>query len=265
MVSLPKTPARGRAAAALAVVLVLAYAASLAHGQAPQRRALLPDLQAAVPDHLVLAVHKARAFIGFDSAVLNTGEGPLEVQGSRSTRNHPGMTARQVIAQSDGTRDAERRVDALRYVEEPRHRYWHLDDVMGYELRSYPGFALVQTRTRRGYCLSDHATYPGSCGRGEPGLLSLTEGIGPARASRWFPMAEGQSFDVTNLPTGRYWLVTRADPRHLFAEADTSNDVSSVLIDFSSRQQGRTHRYTLTLVGSCPGAGRCANPRSFAK
>jgi hypothetical protein len=262
-----RTSARGRAATALAAMLALAFCASLlvpaSHAQ--ERRDLLPDLQAAIPDHVVLNVHKAHAFMAFNSAVVNRGEGPLEVIGARASRREPGLRARQMITRSDGAKVYAADVGTLRYVREPRHRYWHLDDVMRYELRAVADFSLVRDGTRRGYCMHDGTTFTHLCGRGLPGLLSLRQGIGPAATSRWAPMAEGQSFDVTNVPSGRYWLVHRADPGGRLLESDDANNASSMLVDFDSRMVGRAHRFRLTLLGACPGVERCQNPQSFAK
>jgi hypothetical protein len=255
---------RGRAAAALAAVLAIALIhGAVSHAQAP--RDLLPDLEVATPDHVVLTVHHDRAFVGFNSKIVNRGEGPLEIAGTRSSRRSTALRARQLVTRSDGTKAAVRDVGSLRFVHEPRHRYWHLDDVMRYELRTVSTFSLVREGSRRGYCLRDGATFPHFCGRELPGLLSLTEGIGPANGSRWAPEAEGQSFDVTRLASGRYWLVQRADPDGRFLESDITNNVSSVLVHFTSLTLGRTRRVRLTLLGACPGAERCANPESFAE
>ena len=262
-----RTRPNGRAAtglAAAALVMALALGAS-SHAQSAALRDLLPDLQAGVPDHVSLAVHQGRAFVGFDSAVVNRGEGPLEVQGTRSSTARPGLPARQVVTRSDGTTAAVRDVGALRFVTEPGHRYWHLDDVMRYELRTASSFRLVAAGTRRGYCLRDGATFSHHCGRGRPRLLSLTMGVGPAQRSRYAPISEGQSFDMTHVTTGRYWLVTRVDPDRRFVQSDTTNDASSVLISFTNHRVGRAHKVRLTLIGACPGVERCSNPESFAR
>jgi hypothetical protein len=263
----PRTTARARAAAVLATLLVLVLALGVgatSRAQAPAPQDLLPNLQAAVPDHVSLSVSHARALVGFNSGLVNAGQGPLEVAGTRSSTAQPGMRAQQIVTRTDGTKAAVRTVGALRYVNEPRHRYWHLDDVMSYELRTASTFSLVARGSRRGYCLRS-PSFPHNCGRGQSRLLSLTMGVGPAQVSRYAPISEGQSFNVTNLPSGRYWLVERADPHGRFAESDTSDNASSVLFSFANRRVGRAHKVRLTLVGACPGVDRCANPESFAK
>jgi hypothetical protein len=267
MDSTPRTSARGRAAAALAAVLALALVVGgSSHAQAPpQQRDLLPDLQVALPDHVVVAGVKNRLILGFNSALLNRGEGPLEIEGSRQSTKQPGMHARQLVTRSDGSKSIARDVGSLRYVTEPGHRYWHLDDVLRYELRSFDTFALVAQGSRRGYCLRDGATFAHHCGRSQPRLLSLTIGVGPARLSRWAPVSEGQSFEVTRVPSGRYWLVIRADPRGRFIESNAGNDASSVLLDFANTAEGRRRSVRVTTLGGCPGAERCEHPESFAR
>lgn len=266
MESTPRTSARGRAAAALAAILALALVVGASsRAQAPETRDLLPDVQAAIPDHIVVSGFKDRVFLGFNSALINRGEGPLEIEGSRPGTAQAGMRARQLVTRSDGTKYSARDVGSLRYVREPRHRYWHLDDVMSYELRTADTFDLVLRATRRGYCLRDGATFPRYCGRSQPRLLSLRMGVGPAQRSRWAPISEGQSFDVTHVPSGRYWLVSRADPRGRFLESDGSNDAAALLVDLVNTRAGRTRRVRLTTVGACPTAERCDNPQSFAR
>jgi len=261
----PRTTARARAAAVLATLLVLALGlGATSRAQAPAPQDLLPNLQAAVPDHVSLAVSHARALVGFNSALVNAGQGPLEVSGTRSSTAQPGMRAEQLVTRTDGTTAAVRTVGALRYVREPRHRYWHLDDVMSFELRTASSFSLVARGSRRGYCLRS-PSFPHNCGRGQSRLLSLTMGVGPAEVSRYAPISEGQSFNVTNLRSGHYWLVERADPHGRFAESDSSDNASSVLFTLVNRRVGRAHKVRLTLVGACPGVERCANPESFAR
>jgi hypothetical protein len=266
MEKMPPTSLRVRAATALAAVLIIALGVGASsRAQDPAPRDLLPDIQSAVPDHVVIDVRGNRAFIGFNSALINTGEGPLEVEGTRSSTSQPGMSARQFVTRTDGTKAPARNVGSLRYVKEKGHRYWHLDDVMSYELRSFDTFALVYKGTRRGYCLRDGATYSHFCGRSQSRLLSLIMGVAPAKRSRWAPLAEGQAFEATHLKSGRYWIVLRADPNGRFAESDTTNDTSAALVDFTNDVVGRAHHFKLVTLGGCPGAERCDHPQSFAK
>jgi hypothetical protein len=266
MDSTPRTSARGRAAAALAAILVLALVVgATSKAQEPQTRDLLPDVQAAIPDHLSLYVHHSHVYFGFNSALINGGEGPLEIAGSRPNTSRSGMDAEQVVTRTDGSKYTARDAGSLRYVREPGHRYWHLDDVMAYELRTADTFDLVASKSRRGYCLRDGASFPHYCGRDQSSLLTLTMGVGPGRRSRWAPIAEGQSIDITRVPSGRYWLVSRADPRGHFVESDGSNDASGLLFDLTNRKTGRVRTLKVVTVGKCPTAERCDHPEGFAR
>ena len=266
MDSSPRISARGRAATALAVIMALALVVgATSKAQAPEVRPLLPDVQAAIPDHVSMFVHHGHVFFGFNSALINTGEGPLEISGSRPNATQPGMDAQQLVTRTDGSKYIARDAGSLRYVREPRHRYWHLDDVMTYELRKADNFDLVASKSRRGYCLRDGASFPRYCGRDQPQLLTLTMGVGPARRSRWAPLAEGQSIDITRVPSGRYWLVSRADPRGHFVESDGSNDASGLLVDLTNNKVGRVRTLKVVMVGQCPTSERCDKPEGFAK
>src|SRR3954447_16373109 len=135
---------------------------------------------------------------------------------------------------------------------------------MRYELRSARDLGLVRSGTRRGFCLRDATTFPHYCGRRLPQPLALRMGVGPTKASRWAPVSEGQSFDITNVPTGRYWLVQRAHPGGRYRESDDSNNASSALIEIEQTRVGRAHHVKLRLIGACQGDERCDNPQAFA-
>src|SRR5690349_1066866 len=104
MDSTPRISARGRAAAALAAIMALALAVgATSRAQEPAPRDLLPDVQAAIPDHLSMFVHRGHVYFGFNSALINGGEGPLEVAGTRPNTDQPGMDARQMVTRTDGS------------------------------------------------------------------------------------------------------------------------------------------------------------------
>ena len=86
------------------------------------------------------------------------------------------------------------------------------------------GARLMRDR-KTGFCLGDRyrVAYPlpgrpsaprfgERCGKGAPRLLAIREGISIGWGDNYNPHLEGQEFEVTSLPPGRYVLVHRVNP-----------------------------------------------------
>jgi Lysyl oxidase len=234
-------------------------------------RELLPDLDQAVPGTVSirsgLASGRTRYFLGFDSAAGNIGDGVLLVVGSRS-RQEPEMRLVQQIESTDGTSRTRRVPRTLRYVETEGHAHWHMLDFMRYELRDDRG-RLVRPDRKTGFCLGDRyrlalplerarprPTYTGECGKGRPGLLQLREGISPGYGDDYPAHLEGQEFDVTSLPSGRYVLVHRVNRHRSLAESSYANNAASVVL-ILSRPRGRDAPPLVDVVARCPETATC--------
>jgi hypothetical protein len=188
------------------------------------------------------------------------------------------MRADQVVTMSDGTTQTIRGIGGMHYVRWRGHQHWHFDEFMRYELRSFDGKALVATDEKRGFCLGDRLNldiftqavneprspvFRTNCGWHLPGLLHVHEGISVGNADFYTPQLEGQDIDVTNIPSGEYWLVHTANPARRLRESDYSNDSSSVLLRFAwKRVTAYRRRLVVTPLIDCPGAARCNPPSS---
>lgn len=235
-------------------------------------REMLPDLDQAVPGRLVVtrsAGDRPRFLLGFASAVANVGEGPLLVVSRRGSRAEPSMRPSQVIWLSGGAVRRQRVRGIVRYVHSETHAHWHLLGFDRYELRSAgrPGTRLRDRKT--GFCLGDRylvrrplaaraarAAFRTECGKGQPSLLSLRQGISVGYGDDYKPTLEGQHFDVTRLPPGRYLLVHRANPERALRELDYANNAASLLFRLAwPGGAGRPPR--ITVLGRCPDTPRC--------
>jgi hypothetical protein len=266
---------RGRLlAAVLAVAAAAAIAVGLAlGGTSAGGRELLPDLDQEAPGELsgrtVGSAGTPRFFLGFDSAASNVGEGPLIIEGSRASRRRRDMDVVQRIDGGDGT-TRTRRVQALmRYVRSSDHEHWHLLDFMRYELRR-SGSGLIAPDRKTGFCLGDryeveapleHAkprpTYTEECGRGRRNLLRLREGISVGYGDDYDAHLEGQDFDVTGLPAGRYLLVHRVNAARVLRESDYSNNASSMAFELSW-PRGQKSPPRVTVIRRCPDSATCS-------
>src|SRR5439155_38972 len=133
----------------------------------------------------------------------NVGRGLLLVEGRRVGGE---MRAWQVI---DGRRIAL--PVRLRYVRSETHRHWHFPGLERYELRR-PDGSLVGRDRKTGFCLRDayetqalgrRPAWKSECARGQPGAMTVRQGISPGFGDDYVPLKEGQSIDVTGL-RGRF-------------------------------------------------------------
>ena len=187
----------------------------------------LPDLEQAAPYDLSGrtggTAAEPRFFLGFASAAGNLGDGPLVVLGSRATTEEPEMRLVQRVSRSDGSTRTTPVDAALSYVRSFTHSHWHLIGFMRYELRAAKGGRLLRDN-KTGFCLGDRykttlavpraelsGRFTDECGKNRPELLRLREGISVGWGDDYDPHLEGQEFDVTTLPAGRYVLVHRVN------------------------------------------------------
>jgi hypothetical protein len=231
---------------------------------------LLPDLDQAVPSAISVVRLGDTYGLTFASAVDNVGRGPLLIEGSRPARSMPTMAVRQAVRREDGSTRARTTRDRMRYVRSETHAHWHLLGFERYELRRAGDGALVSPDRKTGFCLGDRydtranarlegepeeAVWTEECGRGEPGLLEVREGISPGYGDDYVPELEGQYVDVTGVRPGRYVLVHRANPERTLEESDYSNNAASVLLELR-RPAGEIP--TIEVLARCPQTDRCS-------
>ena len=239
-------------------------------------RELLPDLVQRAPYQLtganVRTPRGTRFRLGFASAVENLGAGPLVIEGRRASAEARDMTADQLVERSDGARRRVSRVGALRYTHSTDHQHWHLLGFERYELRSADGSRARRDR-KTGFCLGDRyeieavefeAEPPGAvwteeCGRDQPALLKVAEGISVGFGDDYDPQLEGQYVDITGLPSGRYELVHEVNADRRLRESNYRNNAASILIDISWALGSPTPR--VDVVQRCGDGRRCRPAR----
>jgi hypothetical protein len=232
---------------------------------------LLPDLDQAAPSALEIVQVGDTYRLAFASAVDNVGRGPLLLEGERPNRAEPAMSVRQLVRRSDGTVRVRAVPAELRYVRSETHDHWHLLDFERYELRRASDGTPVQPDEKTGFCLGDRyetnrrtrlenepsqPVWTEECGRGQPSLLAVREGISPGYGDDYVPALEGQYVDVTQVPAGRYVLVHRANPERALEESDYANNAASVLVQLR-RTTGEIP--SVRVLARCPGSERCSS------
>jgi Lysyl oxidase len=229
---------------------------------------LLPDLDQAVPTGLEIVEEGDSYRLVFASAVDNVGRGPLLIEGERPGRETAAMAVRQLVRRTDGGARTRELPGEIRYAQTETHEHWHLLGFEVYELRSVGEGATALPSEKTGFCLGDRyetvvgervegkperAIWTDECGRGQPGLLTVRQGISPGFGDDYDPGLEGQYVDVTNVPPGRYLLVHRTNPERSIEEASYENNAASVLIQL--RRSGAIP--TVRVLARCPDADTC--------
>jgi len=258
---------------ALALAAAVLAGAPLAAAARPAPRVLLPDLVQRPPAKLVVLPldeddGTTHYLLAFSSRVENLGLGPLIVHGVRRSIATPTLTATQLVRVSGGATRTRNVPLQIRYVEEQTHRHFHVLHFETYELRNAAG-ALVLPDHKTGFCLTDdyrsrtrsagktapQPVFTDQCARDEPDALSVTEGIAVGWGDLYLPILEGQSFDVTGLPEGRYTMVHRVNATRALAERSYANDVAATELTLSIPDGGGTPRLA---VGRSCAAARCS-------
>ena len=229
---------------------------------------LLPDLDQAVPAELEIVEEGDSYRLVFASAVDNVGRGPLLIDGERPGRETRAMKVRQLVRRTDGGARMRGLPGEIRYAQTETHEHWHLLGFEVYELRAAGEGTLVRPSEKTGFCLGDRyetekgervegkperAVWTDECGRDQPGLLTLQQGISPGYGDDYDPGLEDQFVDVTNVPPGRYLLVHRTNPERSIEEASYENNAASVLIQL--RRSGAIP--TVRVLARCPDADTC--------
>jgi hypothetical protein len=205
-----------------------------------------PNLLQRPPSGLVLEhEERDRWLLGFTSMIDNRGPGILWIQGARAPGTHV-MQVRQLVQLVGGNARIDATSGELRYVVAPPHYHWHFLGFDRYELHNASDFKLRVRDYKSGFCLADrwgHAIgmahgpprFRGNCEQFHRNARFVQEGSSVGYTDRYPAFFHGQQLDITKLPTGRYWLVHRANEDFHLRETSYSDNVASLLIRLTWR------------------------------
>ena len=200
---------------------------------------MLPDLGVGpIPQPLLTRDPEGRVHLRFTVSIANVGKGPMQVTGARLSRGSPFLTWQQITL-FDGTSMRERTPGvSMVFVGSREHGHWHVRGAARYELRRLGDGKPVRLRLKRGFCLYDSTLYqpslPGASSKGaypraacgmKPDL-QFAMGVSIGWKDDYYWRIPGQEIDITDLPNGKYRILTRVDPRNWWRETDESNNVT---------------------------------------
>jgi hypothetical protein len=176
--------------------------------------------------------------LNFGATVWIGGNGPLDVEGFRSPAS-PVMSAYQYFWRN-GHIIGRVRAGTLGFDTRHGHNHWHFEQLARYALLGADRELAVRSH-KQGFCLgpddpvdllAPHAVW-------QPPLTGLTSqwcGVATALWVRemlpvgwgdtYFNSVAGQSFDITGVPNGTYYIEVIANPLHVLHETRTGNDIS---------------------------------------
>jgi len=231
-----------------------------------------PDLQLLMPKSEFSIIHNGTTrTLEFTHISWDAGEGPLEIRPkyTKSTGISQGYQALYTMPSPGVWKFAYTVPFAGPMIWTPPTDYnFPLDKFKLYNVASGGGLgSLVATSPKVDFCMTSDTRvggvpntpstngYPGSgCGSPE-GTLGLSVGWG----DKYEATDGGEGIEISNLPSGIYWLQGEIDPYHYFVESNTSNNITDTKLEIEGntvRVLEQTHpnstppSVTLTSPGS---------------
>jgi hypothetical protein len=175
--------------------------------------------------------------LAFGATVWIGGNSPLDVEGFRSGTS-PIMKAYQYFYRN-GRVVGRARAGTMGFDNKPGHNHWHFEQFAQYRLLN-SARSLVLRSQKVGFCIAPtdaidmvlraavwqppNTGFFGACG--SPTALWVREMLPTGWGDTYFQFLAGQSFAITSLPNGKYYIELIANPGRVLHESNTRNDIS---------------------------------------
>ncbi|MEU4393229.1 lysyl oxidase family protein [Kribbella sp. NPDC023855] len=179
-----------------------------------------------------------RDYLAFSATVWNAGPSPLVLDGFRQ-KGKDLMDAYQYFYDANGKEIGHQNTGTLEWDPREGHTHWHFTDFARYSLLNAKQTEVVRSQ-KEAFCLAatDAIDYTVKNANWKPSntdlhtacgsqsSLSVREVLDVGSGDTYAQFRPGQSFDVTNLPNGEYFIEVKANPENRLVEASTSNNVA---------------------------------------
>lgn len=204
----------------------------------------LPDLVMLPLESFHVAYEGDQKVLRFTTNVLNGGNGPLDVTGSRTSVLDVDLNVSQNILKSDGGARTVKTNAVMRYETVDGHDHFHVQDFERYQIRPENGTTWIGSR-KEGFCLRDDGNLQGKprrfddanfdCGLDEQDTaLTVRQGLSEGWVDVYDWYLEGQYIELKDLELpGNFCVQAEADPGHLLTESTRENNVTSALLRIS--------------------------------
>lgn len=185
-------------------------------------------------------VAPGRRHLRLSNATPNIGPGILYIYGVLPANEDGTQDVYQRIFQSEG---GYRDVPAGRFVFHPAHDHVHLEGWAQYRLRRVledDGVGdVVAEGIKTSYCLRDSTIYNAQLPNFRfPGQFQdcggTVQGISVGFEDVYTKNLPDQWIDITEVPSGEYWLESEVDPDNHILEADETNNLARVKVTLSA-------------------------------
>ena len=197
-----------------------------------------PDLKSLPAWGISLEQNGAKAYVDFGATVWNAGTSPLLVDGFRRTGTEL-MDAYQYFFDTQGNQVGSVPAGTMQWDARTGHKHWHFTDFAQYNLLDATQKLAVRSG-KEAFCLANtdpvDYTVPGAKWRPENTDLSTSCGGNTAAAVRevldagngdtYSQARPGQSFEITGLKNGIYYIQVKANPANKLSELSTTNNTS---------------------------------------
>jgi hypothetical protein len=177
-----------------------------------------------------------RWYVSFGATVWNGGTSPLLVDGFRRNGTEL-MDAYQYFFDATGKQVGFRPAGTFEWDDREGHKHWHFTDFVRYDLLDADQKVAVRSG-KAAFCLANNDavdyTITNAKWRPESTDLSTSCGTETALAVRvvldigngdtYDKTRPGQSFEVTDLPNGLYYIQVLANPERRLSELNTTNN-----------------------------------------
>ncbi|MFB8106231.1 lysyl oxidase family protein [Streptomyces sp. NPDC056007] len=191
-------------------------------------------------------------YLAFSANVWNAGPAKLVVDGFRS----PGkklMDAYQYFYDAKGKQVGYAPTGTMEWDPRPGHEHWHFTDFASYRLLKADKKETVRSG-KEAFCLAntDAVDYtvknanwhPGntdlSTACGQENSISVREVLDVGSGDTYTQDLPGQSFDITDLPNGTYYIQVLANPENRLKETNLKNNSALRKVVLGGKKGART-------------------------
>ncbi|GAQ54604.1 lysyl oxidase family protein [Streptomyces acidiscabies] len=191
-------------------------------------------------------------YLAFSANVWNAGPAPLVVDGFRK----PGaelMDSYQYFYDANGKQVGYTPAGTMEWDPRIGHEHWHFTDFASYRLLSEDRTKEVRSG-KEAFCLAntDAVDYTVknanwhpfntdlSTACGQQNSISVREVLDVGSGDTYTQYRPGQSFDVTGLPNGTYYIEVKANPANRLQETNLKNNVSLRKVVLGGKEGART-------------------------
>jgi hypothetical protein len=177
-----------------------------------------------------------KAYVNFGATVWNAGTSPLLVDGFRRSGTEL-MDAYQYFFDAHGNQVGSQQAGTMEWDDRVGHKHWHFTDFAQYNLLDSTQKLAVRSG-KEAFCLAntdavdytitgakwrpDNTDLSTSCGANT--VVAVREVLDVGNGDTYTQERPGQSFEVTDLPNGTYYIQVLANPARKLAELSTGNN-----------------------------------------